>query len=365
MQIGQAHSGAIRGGLLAAMILAGSSVGTAAAQQAPQVFVETVSEKPFVSRVEALGTLRANESVNVTALVTEKIAAIFFNDGQRVRAGDLLVQLSDVEERALADEVRATLQEARDQLDRAERLVSRGAITASERDLRQREYRVAQARLQVIEARIADRQIRAPFDGRMGIRTVSPGATVEPGDTIARLIDDRIMKLDFSVPSTFLSSLQPGVSIEAKTRAFPGLTFLGRIASVDSEIDPVTRSVLIRANIPNPDGRLVPGLLMQVDLLLNERMTLTVSEEAIIPVGTESFVLVVAERDGTPIVSRRKVRTGARRVGEVEILDGLNQGEVVVTEGALKVRPGQAVSPRTRESGFAPRAAGPTTAQRS
>ena len=312
------------------------------------VMVAPVETVAFVDRVEALGTLQANEMVEITALVTERIEAIYFDDGDKVEEGQLLLEFARSEEEALLAEANATREEAMEELRRSEQLSASGAASETELSLRRREYGVADARARAVRAQIADREIRAPFSGAIGIRTVSVGAAVAPGDIITRLADTSVMKLDFSVPSTFLAELAPDTPIEARTRAYGDAVFRGRVASIDSVVDPVTRSVLVRALIPNDDGRLRPGLLMSVDLLFNERETLAIDEKAVIPDGENNFVFVTARgEDGAAVAERRQVRTGARRVGQVEIISGLSAGEEVVTDGAMKLRSGQAISIRT------------------
>lgn len=322
---------------------------SALAQPATEVIVARVVEKTLSDQVEALGTLRANETVDVTAKVTEQIATLHFDDGQRVDAGAVLAELVRDEEQAQLDEAIAAREEAREQLDRFAGLAARRAATESEVSVRRREFQVADARVRAVEARVADRVIRAPFSGRVGLRMISAGATVEPGDAIARLIDDSVVKLDFDVPTAFLSALAPDVPIAARSRAFEGEVFEGVVRSIDSEIDPITRSVTVRATIPNPDGRLRPGLLMEVRLFVRERVALVAPEEALIPFGRDTFVLVAVGEDGAHRAERRQVVIGARRLGEVEILEGLSSGELVVTHGGIKVRPGQAITVRIAE----------------
>lgn len=339
---------AARAGLLA--LAASLPAAPAFAQQggkgpATKVIVAPAKEAQLVSRVEALGTLRANDRVDITAPVTERIEIIHVTDGARVEKGALLVELNHQQEDAMLEEALATRDEAREQLENAERLFNSGTGSQTSLTQRRRDAAVAQARVRAAEAQIEDRVLTAPFPGRIGISNASAGATVEPGDLIMRLIDDSVLKLDFSVPNTVLADLRVGAEIEARARAFPGEVFRGAIRTIDAEADPVTRSVLVRAFIPNKDGRLLPGLLMEVDLLLNARSSLVVDEESLIPFGEDTFVLLIVEKDGKPHVERRKVKTGLRRVGTVEILEGLAAGDLVVVEGALKVRPGQPVSP--------------------
>lgn len=333
----------LRAAVLACAVLISPAV--LAQQGGPtDVVVEPVAQTAFVDRVEALGTLQANELIEISALITERVTKLHFNDGDEVAAGDLLVEFDMAEERALLAEARAVREDAANELKRSQELAERGAASATELSLRRREFAVADARARAVQAQIDDRTIRAPFAGRIGIRRVSPGATVTPGDLITRLADTSIVKLDFSIPSTYLAELEIGTLIEGRTRAFGDEVFRGEVASIDSVVDPVTRSVLVRAIIPNDDGRLRPGLLMTVDLLFNERQALAVDERALIPSGRDNFVFV-AKPDGSGgyTAERRKVRVGVRRVGSVEILSGVEAGEQVVIEGGIKLRPGAAV----------------------
>ncbi|MEM9724982.1 MAG: efflux RND transporter periplasmic adaptor subunit [Pseudomonadota bacterium] len=326
----------------AAALVAATAPGVAFAN--PRVIVEEVREGDWITRIEALGTLRPNARVSIAASVTGRIDILHVDDGARVKRGDPLVTLLHDEEKARREEAAATLDEAREQRADAERLFERGVGSETALRAGRRAEAVAAARLSAVEAQIADHLLVAPFDGRIGIRTISPGATVEVGDDIMRLIDDHVLKLDFSVPSTFLNALRPGDAIEATSRAYPGRVFTGRVRAVDAEADPVTRSVLVRALIDNSDGRLLPGLLMEVGLLTDQRRALAVNEASLIPFGADTFVLQAVERDGETRVERVRVEIGARRVGAVEILDGLQAGDLVVVAGALKVRPGQSVN---------------------
>jgi membrane fusion protein, multidrug efflux system len=226
---------------------------------------------PWAERVEALGTLKANESVNITANVTETISAIHFDDGQRVSEGDILVELTSVEQHALLEEAAVRAGEAERQYQRVKALVAQGAASESLLDERKRDLDTARAVLVAIESRLSDRLIKAPFDGVLGLRNVSRGTLVEPADTITTLDDDSFMKLDFTVPSVYMSALQPGLRIEARAPAYGDRTFEGVVRGVDSRVDPVTRSIQVRALIPNPERTLKPGLLMRVELLVDPR----------------------------------------------------------------------------------------------
>lgn len=311
------------------------------------VIVAEVRPEELVDRVEALGTLRAKESVSISALVTETVTALHFEDGQRVSKGQILAEMTSDEEHALLEEARATVDEALTQYRRVQSLADQGTAARSLLDERRREWETAKARLAAIESRLADRLVKAPFAGVVGLRKISPGALVEPGDLITNLDDDSQMKLDFSVPSRFLSGLHPGLDVVARASAYGDREFRGQVSSLDSRIDPVTRSVLVRALLDNADRALKPGMLMQVELLMNPRRALVIPEEALIPLGSKQKVLVVEAGEAI----EREVQVGARRAGEVEILAGLAPGERVITHGAVKLVPGRKVEPKVVDRG--------------
>ena len=322
----------------------GMGMATAAIGQSPApVIVKEAAVDRFVDRIEALGTLRANESVQLTVAVTETVTAIHFEDGQRVEAGDILVEMTSAEEHALIEEERSTVAEAKKQYDRVRPLAKMGAASKATLDQRRREYETAKARLRAIESRMRDRLIIAPFSGAVGLRNISVGTLIEPGDIVTTLDDDRVMKLDFTVPAVFLATLKPGLSIEAKAPAYSGRKFKGKVSSINSRIDPITRSITVRALLPNPDRLLKPGLLMTVELLKNPREVLMIPEEALIPTGRQNHVLVVDRSADPPLSQRRQVTIGGRRPGEVEILDGHRAGEFIIIHGTLRARPGQPV----------------------
>jgi membrane fusion protein (multidrug efflux system) len=330
--------------LLLLVGLASLAVWTQAADRpAPGVIVSEVRVDHFADRLEALGTLTANESVELTATVSETVSAIHFDDGERVELGQVLIEMTSREEHAQLEEARATVNEARRQYQRIKSLEAQGTAAKSLLDQRQREWETARARLTAIESRLADRLIKAPFSGVLGLRDLSVGALVQPGDLITTLDDDSVMKLEFQIPGTYLEAVRPDLEVVATARAFPERSFEGNVRSVNSRIDPITRSIRVRAILPNPDRILKPGMLMQVVLLNNPRETLVIPEEALIPQGTRQIVYTVDTTDGNKAV-KREIRIGSRRPGEVEVLEGLQAGEQVISHGTLKVRPGQQVT---------------------
>ncbi|MGC1478861.1 MAG: efflux RND transporter periplasmic adaptor subunit [Chthoniobacterales bacterium] len=329
------------------LLVLAASLSVAFGQGAPgpaPVIVEASKREEFVDRVEALGTLRANESVDLMATVTESVVRVGFEDGERVTKGQVLVEMVGAEEEARLLEARAEARQAKQQYDRAVQLSKSGASSKSTLDEAKRDYDTARARWGAIESQIGDFVIQAPFDGVVGLRNVSVGAMVRPGEMITTIDDDSVMKLDFTVPSTFLPVLEAGVPIRAGARAFPGETFAGEIRMVGSRVDPVTRSVTVRAMLPNEDRKLRPGLLMTVEVLNNPREAVSVPEEALRPVGTRTNVLTVDESGESVVVKEREVTVGARRGGRVEILTGLEAGEKVVTRGAMTAGDGAVVT---------------------
>lgn len=315
--------------------------GPVKAQQRPAqpVIVAPVSLIAFADKIEALGNLKANESVRLTATLTEKVTAINFEDNQRVEKGDILVEMTTKEEQANLNAEQATLEEARRQMERLEPLVKSGAASPAILDERRRAYETAKARLEAIKSRISDRIITAPFSGVVGLRNISLGTVLQPGTLITTLDDDSVMKLDFSVPSVYLSALKPGLEITATSNAYPNLNFQGTVASIDSQIDPQTRSIAVRALIPNNDRLLRPGLLMRIDLYKNPRQTLIVPEEAIVPEGRKSFVYTVENSKAI----KKEVTIGTRRPGQVEIIEGLDASMFVIVHGTLNVTDGAQV----------------------
>lgn len=305
--------------------------------------VSVVEVRPALvsDRIEALGTTLANESAFITAAITEKVVAVHFEDGQVVKAGDLLVTLKQDEERAQRAAAVEQLAEHKRELNRLQTLLQENVIPQRNYDERLTLLNITRQRVSEIEARISDRNIRAPFDGILGLRRVSVGALVEPGDLITSIDDLSRIKLDFSVPANHLNLLQTGSVVHAYSSGRGDERFEGRVSTIGTRIDPETRSVLIRAVIPNSKMRLRPGMLMTVELLMQQRQTLMIPEEALVPVQRRVYVLAV---DGDSIVHRKQVSTGHREQGMVEITQGLSDGERVVVRGTTRVRPGQQVS---------------------
>ena len=303
--------------------------------------------------VEALGTARASESIDVTAKVSNLVTAIRFTEGQQVRKGDVLVELDGAQARADLAVADAALKESASQLKRSRELYETKVLSDQQIEQIESTYSANLARVAAARSRLADTVIRAPFNGRVGLRRVSVGSLVAPGAVITTLDDTSTIKLDFTVPESAVAAMRPGLTLEATSVAYPGQVFEGKVASVDSRVDPNTRSVIVRAIIPNAAGQLKPGMFMNVRLARGAADELVVPEEALVPEQGDVFVYVV--QDGK--VSKRKIQTGQRRVGSVQVTDGLKPGELVVTEGTQKLRDGASVT--VVDSAAAPKRATP------
>ncbi|MEJ2384025.1 MAG: efflux RND transporter periplasmic adaptor subunit [Xanthomonadales bacterium] len=308
---------------------------------APGVVVAEARVQPFPLSAEALGNTRANEAIEVRPQITAAVTAIAFEEGQRVAAGDVLVRLESSEPLADLAAARAALVDSESQYRRAVELFRTRVVSESELEQLEARRDADDAAVRAAESRLAHTVIRAPFAGNIGLRRISIGSIVSPSTVITTLDDTSRIKLDFDVPEVFIPRLQKGLTINARSAAWPDTVFRGEVVSIDTRVDPVSRTVTVRAILPNDDARLRPGMFLTVTLLKDDVEALLVPEEAIVPERSKQFVFVVLD---TGRVERREVTTGRRRPGEVEIVDGIRPGEAVIVEGTQKVRDGSAVT---------------------
>lgn len=323
---------------------AGAGPGAGPRNNAPAfVSVAPVRSENVAQKLEALGNARANESVDISSKTSNVVTAVRFGDGQRVSRGQVLVQLDDAQTRADVAAAEAAVAESERLYNRSRELMATEALSKAQFDQLEATLKANRARLAAAQARLEDTVIRAPFAGRVGLRRVSVGTLISPGDVITTLDDTSVIKLDFTVPENFLATLREGLAVRATAPAFSGRSFAGKVSSIDSRVDVNTRAVTVRALLANEDGALRPGMFLNVTLANDERETLIIPEQALTPEAERQYVFVVA--DGK--AQRREVRIGSRRPGTVEVLAGLNAGEQVVVEGTQKVRDGSPV--RTTE----------------
>jgi membrane fusion protein (multidrug efflux system) len=304
-----------------------------------KVVTARIELQPLVDEIQALGTANANESVEIRSRIPSLVERVVFVEGQVVKAGALLIELESSEIVAGLAVAEASLSESLSLYNRNKSLSDTQAISASSLEQLLAQVQVNEALVVAAKARLANTRIRAPFSGRIGLRRVSPGSFVNTATIITTLDDVTKIKLDFSVPETFVTVVTEGMTILARSIVFPDRVFEGRVSSVDTRLDPVSRAVQVRAIIPNADGALKPGMFMTVDLQRDRGDVLVAPEQSIVPEGTVQYVFVVA--DG--VVDKRAVILGRRIPGYVVIREGLTAGESVVTEGTGKVRQGSLV----------------------
>ncbi|WP_438864135.1 efflux RND transporter periplasmic adaptor subunit [Neptunicella sp.] len=308
-------------------------------QQSP-VVLYTAKQLPLEIIIEALGTAIANEAVMITAQTSDVVDNIQFEDGQLVKAGQLLLTLNSREEKAKVNELQINLREAKRQLERISNLAKGNATSEQLLDEQEAKVKGMKAQLEVANTKLAELEVRAPFAGRLGIRQVSLGALVKPGDMITTLDDLHQVKVDFSIAEQYLASIKVGQKIAATSIAYPDTIFNGKVSSIDSRIDPVTRAIKVRAIVDNPEYLLRPGMLLQINIQEKKFNTIMVPEGSLIPIQDKQYVFVV---DSNNIAHRKEVEIGERKPGWVQIVKGLDIGEQIVAEGSLRLSDGSSI----------------------
>lgn len=299
------------------------------------VVVSPVRIGTVVDRAESIGTVRARDSVSITAKVPGIVTAIRFQEGQRVREGDQLVDLDAGAVRAELDQARALFDDARSQVVRARQLQPGQSIAAQRLETLEAVARQSEGRVRAAQARLEELRVAAPFSGRVGLRQVSVGALVQPGTLVTTLDDISRVRVEFAVPEVFLARVRAGSTVVARSGAFGDRNFTGTVAVVDTRIDTTTRTVRVISEFDNADEALKPGLFMTVELVLSRREdAMLVAEEALDPLGERNFVYVIRENRAR----RVEIRVGQRLAGEVEVLSGVQPGDIVVVRGIQRLR---------------------------
>lgn len=300
----------------------------------------TVRSGTISEEISAVGTLLANESVMIRLERDGRITAIHFTEGQVVRKGEKLVSLDATEIEAQLAAVTSDATLNRNRLKRAEELHEKKFISAQALDDAREALNQSLARQAEIQARIEKSTVLAPFEGVAGLRQVSPGAYVKAGQDIARFEGIGTLKLDFRVPELYLGRIRTKQETGVRVDAFAGENFRGEIYAIEPAVDEQTRTVLLRARVPNPGVRLKPGMFARVTLVLETRENaLLVPEQALVPIGKDRFVYRLA--GGKAALT--KIEMGLRRPGEVEIRSGLGAGDAIVIDGQLRLRDGAPV----------------------
>ena len=304
----------------------------------PSVLVGNPQTAPLIDEISAVGSLRSNESVVIQPEITGRVSEIAFSEGETVTRGALLIRLDDSVDRAELQQAQAQLALTKANFDRASDLFKRGNASARARDEALAQLRVAEANAALAQAMLEKTAITAPFDGILGLRHVSPGDYVKPGDKVVNLESIDPVKVDFRIPEIHAAVLKTGQEILVMLDALPGKTFKGVVYAIDPLIDPNGRAVILRATVENTEQTLRPGMFARVRLVLSQRDdAIMLPETAVFPIGDKRFVYKVA--DGKAV--RVEVTTGLRREGRVEIVSGLTLSDEVVLEGNFKLQDGR------------------------
>jgi len=315
------------------------------------VEVVKVATASLPQSITTVGSLRSDESVTIRPEVAGRIAAINFQEGQRVAKGAVLLRLDPSINEAELLQARANLKLARSKYERAVDLSKSNFISGQARDEAENNLRVAEAAVALVEARLAKTEIRAPFTGVIGLRSVSIGDYVKEGADIVNLESIDLLKVDFRVPEVYMRQVKAGQPLQVALDAYPGKTFEGRVFAVNPLLDAAGRAVVIRAQVKNADASLRPGMFARVRLITSESAdSLVVPEQALVPQGSEQFVFKVV--DGRAV--RAKVEVGQRRDGKVEMVSGVTAGEVVVVSGHQRLRDGVPVAVKGAGAGAGP-----------
>ena len=309
-------------------------------QRIVSVKTAVIAQAAFVDAIEAVGTARANEQVLITSKYSDLVDDISFQDGDVVKKGDILVRLNSREEAAKVKELEANLAESVAQLNRFQDLFTKKATSKSIVDQQEAKTKAISAQLLSAKIKLNDLTIKAPFSGMLGFREISLGALIDVGDVITSLDDLDVIKVDFAIPERYLTTVSVGQTIEATNIAYHAQVFNGTVTSIDSRIDSVTRTLKVRAEIPNSDHKLRAGMLLNINIIRNVEQILQVPESAVIPIEDEHFVFVVEAGKAL----KKQFNIGRRHHGFVEVLGGLGSGTEVVIEGALKLRDGSSVN---------------------
>ena len=321
------------------------------------VFVHEVRPRPLAETIAANGTLRANETVELRSEIDGRVVELNFEEGRPVRAGELLVRINDAELQAQLRQVAARADLAAVQEQRQRQLFETGSTSRETLDESINQTRVLQAEADLIRAQIEKAHIRAPFAGRIGLRFVSVGGYVSPITPIATLTNLDQLKVDFSISERYMDRVRPGTPIRFRVGGSPE-TYHGQVYAVEPAIDTATRTILLRALAANPEARLLPGAYASVDVQLHEIAdALMVPTTALSPGARERVVFVVEDGKAQP----RSVETGVRLSREIQIVSGLEPGDVVITSGLLQLRPDMPVTP-IREQEDEPSPAAPNAA---
>ena len=327
---------------------AGAGTNAAAGPAAPSgpvsVEVGKVEAMTLADDAQAVGSLQSRQGVVLRPEVSGRVESLGFSDGQRVKRGQLLVQLDDTLQQAQLKQSEAQASIARTNLQRNRELVAENFVSQSAVDQSAAALEVAEAQVALSKAQLARMRIVAPFDGIAGIRSVNLGDYVKDGADLVSIEDLSQVLVDFRLPERFIARVKPGQTVEVSLDAIPDQRFTGRIDALDSVIDANGRSLLVRARLDNPGGVLKSGLFARTRIVFSQRENaLVVPEEALVPQGGKQYIFKVVDGANGSVAQRIEARIGLRLPGKVEVLEGLAAGDLVVTAGQARLGGGEAV----------------------
>lgn len=320
-----------------------AGAGKGAGARPVEVSQAIVEMRPFTDRIDVLGVAKGRQSVTITSNTTELITGVHFTDGQRVRAGQVLVDLKAQEQTADIAQFQAALALAQSNYQRWKTLYDKGIAAAASLDQYRAQLNQAKANLAAAQSRKGDRTIRAPFAGVVGLSDIAPGALINPGTAIVSLDDLSVIRVDFQVPDRYLATLREGLPITARSDALPNTVFTGRIAKIDTRVDERTRAVKARAEFANPEGRIKPGMLMHVVVDQGVRQSVAAPEAAVQYDADQASVFLIGSKDGRPVAVQKTIVAGSSESGFVEVREGLAAGAAIVADGVNRVKNNQAV----------------------
>ncbi|MDM4771682.1 efflux RND transporter periplasmic adaptor subunit [Solimonas sp. SE-A11] len=308
----------------------------------PPVAVESaaVTTATLSQEIVAVGSVRSDESVTLSPEIAGRISRVGFEEGRPVTRGQVLFELDAAVHRAQVGQATAEYTLAQRNYQRGLELFERKLISQQERDTLASAQEAAAASLALAQAQLAKTLITAPFSGVAGLRQVSPGDYVNPGQALVNLEAMSSVKIDFRVPELALPQLSTGQPLDIEFDAWPGERFRGEVYAIEPRVADTTRSVGLRARLANAEGRLRPGLFARIRLQTGAReQVIVVPEQAVFPRGEQQFVYVIA--DG--LAREREIKLGQRQAGRAEVTSGLKAGETIVTSGLQKVSNGASV----------------------
>lgn len=306
------------------------------------VVVSEARIEPISERIFVVGTLAPNERVEVKSEIDARVEDVGFTEGESVQRGQMLFRLDDATLVAAVDLAAANFKLAETILERNMSLRESRSISQQELDQAIATHASTEASLELARQNLEDSTILAPFDGVMGARLISPGQVVNPGTALATIIDTDPLKAEFNVPERFVSQLTVGQHIEIRVTAYPQESFSGEVYFISPQVNTSSRTVLMKAMVGNASGRLKAGMFGNLDLILNVKdSALVIPETAVSYRGDLASVYVISEDKEAALVT---VYPGIRLAGRVEIVEGLSEGDLVVTEGTQKIGPGSTVS---------------------